>query len=68
LRRSLELDPLMSKAHLALVNLYLRQKRNREAAAELRDFLKTFPEDPFAPKAKQVLGKLEASNPESKSQ
>jgi len=60
LRRSLELDPFMSKAHLALVNLYMQQKRDRDAAAELRLFLKNFPEDPFAPKAKQVLQKLEA--------
>jgi predicted Zn-dependent protease len=60
LRRALELDPFMSKAHLALVNLYLQQKRDKDAAAELRLFLKNFPEDPFAPKAKQVLQKLEA--------
>jgi Flp pilus assembly protein TadD len=60
LRRALELDPFMSKAHLALVNLYMNQKRDSAAAAELRLFLKNFPEDPFAPKAKQVLQKLEA--------
>ncbi len=60
LRRSLELDPFMSKAHLALVNLYIQQKRDPEAAAELRLFLKNFPADPFVPKAKQVLQKLEA--------
>jgi Flp pilus assembly protein TadD len=60
LRRSLELDPFMSKSHLALVNLYLQQKRSADAASELRLFLKNFPEDPFAPKAKQVLEKLEA--------
>lgn len=63
LKRSLELDPIMSKAHLALVNLYLRQKRNNDAASELRAFLRAFPEDPFAPRAKQVLEKLEISNP-----
>ena len=59
LRRSLELDPFMSKAHLALVNLYIQQKRDNEAEAELRVFLKNFPADPFVPKAKQVLQKLE---------
>jgi Tfp pilus assembly protein PilF len=59
LRRSLELDPFMSKSHLALVNLYMQQKRTGDAASELRVFLKNFPEDPFAPKAKQVLEKLE---------
>lgn len=62
LRRSLELDPFMSKAHLALVNLYMQQQRNDDAASELRLFLKNFPEDPFAPKAKQVLQKLETVN------
>ena len=60
LRRSLELDPFMSKGHLALVNLYMQQRRNNDAASELRLFLKNFPEDPFAPKAKQVLQRLEA--------
>lgn len=59
LRRSLELDPFMSKAHLALVNLYMHQQRNNDAASELRLFLKNFPEDPFAPNAKQVLQRLE---------
>jgi tetratricopeptide (TPR) repeat protein len=58
LHRCLELDPLMSKAHLALVNLYLQQKRRDDAASELRVFLQHFPEDPFVPKAKQVLDKL----------
>jgi tetratricopeptide (TPR) repeat protein len=68
LRRCLELDPVMSKAHLALVNLYLQQKRNDEAASELRSFLKAFPEDPFAPRARQVLEKLEVPAAESKPQ
>jgi outer membrane protein assembly factor BamD (BamD/ComL family) len=52
----------MSKSHLALVNLYMQQKRPGDAASELRVFLKNFPEDPFAPKAKQVLEKLEAGS------
>jgi tetratricopeptide (TPR) repeat protein len=68
LKRSLELDPIMSKAHLALVNLYLQQKRSEDAAVELRAFLKAFPEDPFAPKARQVLQKLEGSDSELKPQ
>jgi len=61
LRRCLELNPLMSQAHLALVNLYLQQQRSADAASELRIFLKAFPEDPFAPRAKQVLAKLEGA-------
>jgi predicted Zn-dependent protease len=60
LKRCLELDPFMSKSHLALVNLYMQQKRTNDAASELRVFLKSFPQDPFAPKAKQVLQNLEA--------
>jgi tetratricopeptide (TPR) repeat protein len=59
LRRSIELDPLMAKAHLALVNLYIRTKREEQAVSELRAFLTAFPNDPFAPKAKQVLKRLE---------
>jgi TolA-binding protein len=44
---------------LELVNLYLAEKRKTDAVAELRDFIKTFPDDPMAPKAKQVLEKLQ---------
>jgi hypothetical protein len=35
---ALELDPVMSKAHLALVNLYMFQQRSEDAASELRAF------------------------------
>jgi len=62
LQRSLELDPKLSKAHLALVNLFMRQKRNPEAADELRSFLKISPDDAMAPKAREVLKKLENSS------
>jgi len=62
LQRSLELDPKLSKAHLALVNLFMRQKRNPEAADELRIFLKLSPDDAMAPKAREVLKKLENSS------
>jgi tetratricopeptide (TPR) repeat protein len=62
LRRSIELDPLMAKAHLALVNLYLRTKRDEHAVSELRAFLTAFPNDAFAPKAKQVLKRLEGGS------
>jgi tetratricopeptide (TPR) repeat protein len=56
--RSLELDPSLAKAHLALVNLYVQQQRTGDAVAELRTFLKEFPHDPLVPKAKEVLTKL----------
>jgi Flp pilus assembly protein TadD len=58
LLRSLELDPKMSKTHLALVNLYLQQKRNEEAANELRAFLKESPNDPLAAQATAVLKRI----------
>ena len=60
LRRSLELDPKMAQSHLALVNLLLQEKRNGSAIAELKAFLKEFPDHPFSPKAREVLKRLEA--------
>jgi hypothetical protein len=50
----------MSKVHLELVNLYLAQQKKSEASAELKSFLKDSPDDPFAPKAREVLQRLEA--------
>lgn len=61
LQRSLELDPKLAKAHLALVNLYLRQKRHTEAVDELQAFLKVLPNDPLAPKVREVLKRLQGS-------
>jgi TolA-binding protein len=60
LRESVETDSNMSKARLELVNLYLQENRNNEAITELRAFLKAEPMDPFAPRAQQVLQRLEA--------
>ncbi|MGB9072647.1 MAG: tetratricopeptide repeat protein [Terriglobales bacterium] len=62
LRRSLELDPKMAQAHLALVNLFIREGKHEAAIAELKTFLKTFPEHNFAPKARIVLKELEKVN------
>jgi tetratricopeptide (TPR) repeat protein len=58
LRRSLELNPMMSNSHLALASLYIREKRNNDAADELHTFLKSFPNDPLAVKARQTLENL----------
>lgn len=58
LRRALELDPKLSTPHLVLVNLYLSQHRETDASAELRTFLRDFPSDPYAPKARGLLGKI----------
>jgi regulator of sirC expression with transglutaminase-like and TPR domain len=66
LQRSLDLDPKLGKAHLALVNLYLRQKRNPEAVAELQAFLKLLPNDPLAPKVREVLKRLQDNSGEAK--
>jgi Tfp pilus assembly protein PilF len=62
-QRVLTIDPGMSKAHLELVNLYLQQNKNSEAISELKAFLKVSPDDPFAPKAREVLSRLEQQPP-----
>jgi TolA-binding protein len=49
----------MSRVHLELVNLYLSQHINAEAGSELKEFLKEFPDDPLAPKAREVLGRID---------
>ena len=66
LRRSLDLDPKLGKAHLALVNLYLRQKRDTEAVVELQAFLKILPDDPLAPKVREVLKRLQSNSGDAK--
>jgi tetratricopeptide (TPR) repeat protein len=58
LRQALQLDPKMSRVHLELVNLYLAQKKTPEASDELKAFLKDSPDDPLAPKVRQMLLKL----------
>jgi len=58
LRRALERDPSMSKVHLELVNLYVGEGKKAEAIRELQVFLRDFPKDPFASKARDVLNKL----------
>jgi tetratricopeptide (TPR) repeat protein len=62
LRQALVLDPTMTKVHLELVNLYLGAGKKAEARSELKAFLKDFPNDPFAPKAREVLDKLGADS------
>lgn len=60
LRKAQALDPLAPKVHLELVNLYLQGGRKPQAIAELKLFLARFPQDPLAPRAREVLTKLEA--------
>ena len=59
-RVALNDDPGLTNAHLALVNLYVKENRNGEAIAELSSFLKQSPDSPFAPHARELLGKLQA--------
>ena len=61
LRAALASNSTMSRVHLELVNLYLLQKDNSKASTELKAFLSNSPDDPLAPKAKELLKKLEAA-------
>ncbi len=63
LQRALELDPKLTRPHLELVNLYLREERPADAIAELHKFLQQAPSDALAPKARDVLKRLEAGSP-----
>jgi tetratricopeptide (TPR) repeat protein len=59
LHEALLFDPMMSQAHLQLVNLYLQQSRKEDAIHQLQDFLKAFPSAPTAAKAREVLNRLQ---------
>ena len=61
-RDALKDDPGLANAHLALVNLYIRQNRREDAVAELSLFLKQFPDSNFAPHARELLGKLQSKS------
>jgi Flp pilus assembly protein TadD len=63
LRRALELNPKLTRPHLELVNLYLREQRLADAITELQKFLHEAPTDPLAPRAREVLQKLESGSP-----
>jgi tetratricopeptide (TPR) repeat protein len=59
LQNALRLDPKMPQAYLQLVNLYVRQNRREDAMAQLQAFLKGFPAASAAPKAQEMLDKLQ---------
>jgi tetratricopeptide (TPR) repeat protein len=59
LRLALNENPGMANARLELVNLYIQQRRNDDAAKELSVFLKQSPDSSFAPKARMLLKKLQ---------
>jgi regulator of sirC expression with transglutaminase-like and TPR domain len=52
----------MWQAHLQLASLYLQQQRRQHAIDELQVFLKAFPAVSAAPKAKELLQKLQDAN------
>ncbi|MGA7851053.1 MAG: tetratricopeptide repeat protein [Terriglobales bacterium] len=59
LQNALRLDSKMPQAYLQLVNLYLRQNRRADAMTQLQAFLKGFPTASAAPKAQEILNKLQ---------
>jgi tetratricopeptide (TPR) repeat protein len=59
LQSAIRLDSKMPDAYLQLVSLYLRQNRRQDAITELQAFLQGFPGSPSAPRAKEVLNKLQ---------
>jgi tetratricopeptide (TPR) repeat protein len=61
LQNALRLESKMSQAYLKLVNLYIRQNRREDAITQLQAFLKGFPDAPAAPKAKEMLTKLQTA-------
>ena len=66
LQNALRLDPKLSQAYLQLVNLYLRQNRREDAITQLQAFLKGFPDASAAPKAKELLTKLQSGQDAAK--
>ena len=66
LRDALRIDSTLSQAHLELVNLYLQQGRGGDAISELQTFLEGFPGSAAAPKAKELLRKLQNSTSSAK--
>jgi Tfp pilus assembly protein PilF len=59
LQNALRLDAKMPQTYLQLVNLYLRQNRRGDAITQLQAFLKGFPDTAAAPKAQEILNKLQ---------
>ncbi len=59
LQQSIKLNPTMVQPRLQLVNLFLQTGKKQEAAEQLREFVTTFPDNPFSPQARKVLEKIE---------
>jgi tetratricopeptide (TPR) repeat protein len=58
LLQTIQLSPMMAQARLQLINLFLQEGKKLEAADQLRDFIKVFPDSPFAPRARLLLQRL----------
>jgi Flp pilus assembly protein TadD len=65
LRQAIQLSPTMAEARLRLVNLMLQEGRKSDAVNELQEFVKTFPESSFIPRARELLHSLQAPQPAS---
>ena len=61
-RRALNNDPGLANAHLALVNLFVKESRQNEAIVELTSFLKQSPDSPYAPHARELLTRLQSKS------
>jgi Flp pilus assembly protein TadD len=59
LQTAAELDPAMPGVRVELANLYLQSGRKEDAVRELKSFVQLFPKDPFFPKVKEFLTRLE---------
>jgi Flp pilus assembly protein TadD len=63
LRHTIQLSPTMAQARLQLVNALLQQGKKADAENELRDFISSFPDSPYTPKARQLLERIQAKSP-----
>ena len=61
LKQTIQLSPTMEQARLQLVNVLLQEGKQAQAEDELRDFVRAFPDSSFAPRARQLLQKLQAA-------
>ena len=58
LRDAIKGDPTLANAHLELANLYRQEEDRSDLVAELRTFLKLYPNNPMCPQVKSALQKL----------
>jgi Flp pilus assembly protein TadD len=68
LRQTIQLNPTMAQARLQLVNVFLQEGKQPQAEGELREFISKFPDNPFTPKARQLLERLQAAETSSGSE